>query len=232
MELKIYGHYGKPMISFPCSQGRFFDFESRGMIQALEPFIEGGKIKVIAVDGVDSESWFNFSILPGDRNKRHDEYDRYIIHEVVPLIHNINQNQDKMFTMGCSLGAYHALNTFLKHPDIFDGVFAMSGLYSLERSDFQLTSQDMQYVYYNSPLSYLSSSNDPWFLDQYRNSTIVIVCGQGRFEDECVADTRRLKEKFDHLQVPALFDFWGFDIDHEWPSWLRQLPNVLGRIGY
>jgi len=165
-------------------------------------------------------------------NSRHEAYDKYIINEVIPLIHNINQNKDKVFTMGCSLGAYHAVNFFLKHPDVFDGVFAMSGLYSLERPDLQLTSQDMQYVYYNSPLSYLSSSNDNWFLDQYRKSTIAIACGQGRFEDDCLVDTRRLKEKFDNLQIPAIFDYWGHDIDHDWPSWLRQLPHLLSLVGF
>jgi esterase/lipase superfamily enzyme len=231
MELKIYGHYGKPILSFPCSRGRFFDFEGRGMIQALHSSIEGGKIKVIAVDGIDWETWYNFSVLPGDRNSRYQEYDKYIIDEVVPLVHKINQNQDKMYTMGCSLGAYHALNFFLKHPDVFDGVLAMSGLYSLEREDLQIRNHDMQYVYYNSPLSYLASTRDSWFLDQYRKSTVVICCGQGRWEEDCIADTRRLQQQFEHHQIPAIIDFWGHDIDHDWPSWLRQLPHLLNRVG-
>jgi esterase/lipase superfamily enzyme len=232
MELKIYGHYGKAILSFPCSRGRFFDFEVRGMIKAVESFIEGGKIKLVTVDAVDSETWYNSSILPGDRNARYGDYDRYIIHEVIPLIHQINQNKDRIFAMGCSLGAYHAVNFFLKHPDVFDGVLAMSGLYSLERKDFSLEPQDMQYVYYNSPLSYLSSTRDPWFLDLYRKSSIVVVCGQGRWEEDCIADTHRLKEKFEQLQIPAIFDFWGYDVDHDWPSWLRQLPHMLNRIGF
>ena len=31
MEFKVYGHGGKPMLVFPCQDGRFFDFEDRGM---------------------------------------------------------------------------------------------------------------------------------------------------------------------------------------------------------
>ena len=35
-------------------------------------------------------------------------------------------------TNGCSMGAYHALNFFLKHPDVFQGMIALSGLYRLD----------------------------------------------------------------------------------------------------
>ena len=37
---------------------------------------------------------------------------------------------------------------------------------------------------------------------------------------------RILKEK----GVPAWFDYWGFDIDHDWPSWRQQLPYILGKV--
>ena len=45
MELKIYGHYGIPVLVFPCSHGRFFDFENFGMIHAIEHHINSGKVK-------------------------------------------------------------------------------------------------------------------------------------------------------------------------------------------
>jgi len=232
MELKIYGHYGKTVLAFPCSRGRFFDMEDKNMISALQPFIDAGKIKVFAVDGIDWESWFNFSILPGDRSRRHDDYDNYLVREVIPLVHRINQNQDKVFTLGCSLGAFHSLNFFLKHPDVADGVIAMSGLYSLERKELNLSSEDMRYVYYNSPLSYLSGTRDEWFIEQYRKSTIVICCGQGRWENDCIADTLRLKEKFEEMNIPAWFDLWGNDVDHDWPWWCRQVPHIFQSLGY
>ena len=34
-----------------------------------------------------------------------------------------------MMTTGCSMGAYHALNFFLQHPDVFNKVIALSGVY-------------------------------------------------------------------------------------------------------
>ena len=50
-EFKVYGHAGKPVMVFPTSCGRFFDYENKGMIAALSEFIENGEIMVFAVDG-------------------------------------------------------------------------------------------------------------------------------------------------------------------------------------
>ena len=72
--------------------------------------------------------------------------------------------------------------------------------------------------------------NMPWnhyYLDMYRNSKIILCCGQGRWEKEAIEDTKRLKEIFNHLQVPVWADFWGYDVDHDWPWWKIQFPYFL-----
>ena len=46
MALKVYGHWGVPLIVFPCSRGRYFDYEGMGMVEAISPFIDNGKIKL------------------------------------------------------------------------------------------------------------------------------------------------------------------------------------------
>jgi esterase/lipase superfamily enzyme len=35
MELLVFGHAGLPVVVFPTSGGRFYEFEDRGMIAAL-----------------------------------------------------------------------------------------------------------------------------------------------------------------------------------------------------
>jgi esterase/lipase superfamily enzyme len=30
--------------------------------------------------------------------------------------------------------------------------------------------------------------------------------------------------------VPAWFDYWGYDVNHDWPWWRRQLPYFLGKL--
>ena len=153
MTLKVYGHWGKPYIVFPCSRGRYFDYEGMGMIEALAGFIDAGKIKLFCVDSVDEESWYNYAVSPRERNARHEAYDRYIVQEVVPFIrHHCQSPQGRVMTNGCSMGAFHAVNFFLKHPDIFQGIIALSGLYRLDRTEFQLSALNLPGVYFNSPL--------------------------------------------------------------------------------
>jgi esterase/lipase superfamily enzyme len=77
MEIKVYGHWGKPFIVFPCSRGRYFDFEGMGMVAEIAGFIDAGKLKLYCVDSVDSESWYNYAVPPGERNARHEAYDGY-----------------------------------------------------------------------------------------------------------------------------------------------------------
>ena len=50
MELLIFGHAGTPLLVFPTSQGRFFEYEDRGMIGALAPKIDAGEVQVFCPD--------------------------------------------------------------------------------------------------------------------------------------------------------------------------------------
>jgi len=228
MELKVYGYYGKPVVVFPAQGGRFFDYENFGMIGAIEAFIEGGKIKVFCVDSIDNQSWSNFNSHPADRARRHEDYDRYIINEVAPFIRQHCANtQEKFLTTGCSMGGYHAGNFFFRHPDIFDAMICLSGLFQLSMfiGDY---SDDL--VYFNSPLYFLPNLNDPWYLDQYRQSQIFVCVGQGAWEDAMLADAHRLKIILAEKDIPAWIDFWGYDVNHDWPWWHKQLPYYLGKI--
>ena len=46
MKVLAFGHYGAPMIAFPSGGGEFHDFEDNGMIDAVAPLIEDGKLKM------------------------------------------------------------------------------------------------------------------------------------------------------------------------------------------
>jgi len=231
MELKIYGHWGMPFIAFPSSRGRFFDYEGMGMIDAISNAIDTGKVKLFTVDSVDAESWYNFDISPKERNDRHEAYDRYIIEEVVPFIRShCGSSGQRIMTNGCSMGAYHAVNFFLKHPDVFEGVIALSGLYRLDRNEFGLSAADLPAVYLNSPVSYMSRLDDQWFLDCYRKRAIIVCVGQGAWEHEAIEDTRALDTILREKSVPAWIDYWGYDVNHDWTWWYRQMNHFLGQL--
>ncbi|MBS8115406.1 esterase, partial [Streptococcus suis] len=81
-------------------------------------------------------------------------------------------------------GAYHALNFFLQHPDVFTKVIALSGVY-----DARFFNNNHDYghddaVYQNSPSDYIWNQNDGWFIDKYRQADIIVCTGLGDWEQD------------------------------------------------
>ena len=126
------------------------------------------------------------------------------------------------------MGAYHAANAVFRHPDLFDGLVAMSGLYGV--STFIGDYVDDR-VYYNSPLLYLPGLDDPWYLERLREARLAIVVGQGAWEDDMLNDTRALEAILVAKGIPAIVDYWGQDVNHDWPWWRQMLPHYLDRLG-
>ncbi len=226
MALKAYGHAGRPVLAFPSQDGRYWDFESWGMVEACAPFIDAGRVRLIAVDGIDWQSWTNQSIGPADRARRHDAYDRYVTAEVVPFARDLT-GWSTAWATGASMGGYHAANVLFRHPDLFDGLIAMSGLYQL---GLFVGDDQSEGVYLNSPLRYLPNLTDPWYLDRLREARIAIVAGRGAYEDDMLADTRALRDVLAAKGIPAIVDEWGEDVNHDWPWWRKMLPYYLDRL--
>ena len=225
MALKVYGHAGKPVIVFPALGGTCHEFEDFGMVAAVQPFIEAGQIKLFTVESVDRQAWANEQAPPAGRGRRHEDYDRYLMREVAPFARRHGRGTRlKFLATGCSMGGYHAPNFFFRHPDVFDSVISLSGL--LQLRPFVGDYVDEQ-VYFNSPLCYLPNLADPWYLSRYRQSQIILCAGQGAWEEMTLADMRSLENILRQKGVPAWLDYWGYDVNHDWPWWRRQLPYFL-----
>ena len=83
LEFKVFGHAGKPCIAFPSQDGRFFDYENRGIIDSMSWYIEQGKIQVFCVESMDQES-FSATYKSGyDRIRAQEAYYEYIIKDIV-----------------------------------------------------------------------------------------------------------------------------------------------------
>jgi esterase/lipase superfamily enzyme len=227
MGLKVYGHDGRPVVAFPSLAGRYWDFESWGMVDACGEFIEAGRMRIVACDSVDGQSWSSDWADPSDRVRRQDEYDRYVAIELALFVREAT-GWDRAWTTGASMGAFHAANTLFRHPDLFDGVIALSGLYQLRHFVGDFVDDG---VYFHSPLLYLPGLEDPWYLDRIRNARIAFVVGQGAWEDEMLEDTRAMRRILAEKRIPAIVDEWGPDVNHDWPWWRRMLPHYLERLG-
>lgn len=226
MELKVYGHAGKPILVFPAQGGRFFEFEDFGMVDAASWFIETGKVQLYTVDSIDNQSWANFGAHPHDRGRRHEDYDGYIVQEVAPFIRQ-HSGYDAAYTTGCSMGGYHACNFYFRHPDVFNGMLSISGLTGLS---YFVGDYSDEHVYFNSPLMYLAGMEDPWFLDRYRSGRIVFCAGQGAWEEMTVRELKGLQWIMDQKGIPYWADYWGFDVNHDWPWWRKMFPFHLSKM--
>ena len=228
MELKVYGYYGKPSLVFPAQASRFFEFEDVGMLDAVAGLVEAGQVKFFAVDSVDAQSWANDWAHPADRARRHEQYDRYIVEEVAPFMRkHCGDTGGKFLTTGFSMGGYHAGNFFFRHPDIFDTVIAISGLFRLNHFIGDYMDEN---VYFNSPLSYLPNLTDPAILELYRRSRIIVCAGQGAWEEEMLHDAQALKGILEAKDIPHWVDIWGGDVNHDWPWWRKMLPYFLEKL--
>ncbi len=130
MELLRFGHAGARVLVFPTSMGRFFEWEDRGVIGALADQIDAGWIQVICVDSVNAESWYGKWRPLWERAARHEQYERYLLTEVLPLS---RQNSDPyLIVTGASFGAYHAINFAFRHPELVGRAIGLSGLYDIK----------------------------------------------------------------------------------------------------
>jgi esterase/lipase superfamily enzyme len=227
MEFKIYGQRGKPVIVFPTQGGRFYQYEDYSMVGACSAFIAEDKIQLFTLDSIDDQSWANWNAHPADRARRHNQYDQYVMEEVVPFIRERSRPSIKFLATGCSMGGYHAANFFLRHPDIFDSMISLSGIFRLNMFIGDYMDEN---VYFNSPLAYLPDLTDAWYLDQYRASQIIVCAGTGAWEDEMLADAHALKLILEEKGVPCWIDLWGQDVNHDWPWWRKQMPYFLGHL--
>jgi len=211
MELLVFGHGGMPVIVFPTSMGRFFDYENRHMIEVRRDKYESGQLQAFCVDSVDAESWYNKSVSPGQRAMRHVEYDRYIATEIVPFVRA--RNTGALAVTGCSFGGYHSVNFALRHPELVSTCVSMGGAFDIHQfiGDFYDDN-----CYYNCPPDFLPNLNDAWYLDRYREMRIVLATGE---TDICLAENLRLSGIMSAKGIAHELDVWGDGAGHDWPWW-------------
>jgi len=232
MECKVYGHAGRPVLFIPCQDGRYFDFENFRMTDTWAPWIESGQVMVFSIDTIDKETW---SDTEGDaywRIRLHEQWISYIVDEMVPFIRGmVNERngwegEPGIFTFGCSLGATHAANLFLRFPDVFCGTLALSGIYTAE---YGFGSYMDELVYRNSPVHYMANlPADHPYVEKYNHGRGIICVGQGAWEQ--VDTTARLRDIFREKGINIWVDLWGYDVNHDWPWWHRQVEYFLPKL--
>jgi esterase/lipase superfamily enzyme len=222
MPIAVYGHYGFALLMIPTAAADYLEYERFELIEHLRPFIDQGKMKVFSINSINMESWMNKPMEGAHKAIRHNQFNQYVWEEVIPFIQNTTSVETPIITSGASFGALHAMNLFLKRPDLIKGVIAMSGVYDLmEYSDGYYDEQ----VYFNSPIHYIPNLTDHQLLEKIRSGKIIIATGSGNHEDPNA--NNRFSGVLHSKSIPHELSVWGNDIHHDWPTWKKMLPHFI-----
>ena len=232
MEMKVYGHAGRPVLFIPCQDGRFFDFENFKMTDVWSPWIESGQCMVFSIDTMDKETWSDKAGDPRSRILRHEQWMAYITQEVVPFIRGMVNERNGwdgypgIISFGCSLGATHAANLFFRFPDLFDGMLALSGIYTASYGWDGYMDED---VYRNSPVDFLAGMPaDHPYIQRYNQNRGIICVGHGAWE--MPESTERVDAICREKGIGVWVDHWGNDVAHDWDWWYKQVPCFVPHL--
>src|SRR5688500_13251426 len=228
-----YGHWGRPLLAFPSQEGPAWQYEERGMIDALSDLIEAGRVKVYAVDSFDSGSWYRHDVPLEERAQLHGLYEDWIVNQVAPFIRDDSGGSEEIVVTGVSFGAYHAANFALRRADLFPLAICQSGVYDVAvaapgaRGDA---------VCCNNPADYLAAPADSlahpggdhrdWLRSRV---SLLLLGGEGSGEDStgALGSTGRCAPQRGEKEIRHELDVGGHDAPHDRPAWRAQIAHHL-----
>ncbi|MGZ5405762.1 MAG: esterase family protein [Nocardioides sp.] len=226
-----YGHWGRPVVVFPSEQGRAWDYENNGMVDAVDDLLEAGRVKLYCVDSADERSWSDRGLPLEERARRHRAYESWVTDRVVPLIDHDSPDRGELVVTGCSLGAYHALQLALTRADLFPLAICQSGNY--DPAEWHAWGERGDAAYFTNPADYiprLHGDHLDWLRDRLH---VVLTVGEGPWETHptgSLPSARHLAGLLAERGISHELDIWGHDAAHDWPWWQRQLAHHLPRF--
>ncbi len=220
-----YGYYGVPLLLFPTAGGDCEENERFFLIQRLEPFLHAGRLKVYSVDSIAGRTWLT------DNRVAHcvwiqKQFDAYIRHEVVPAIyHDCQTDQLEIVTAGASLGAFNALLSICRYPEIFSHALCMSGTYDLDK---WLQGQWFEDFHHLAPLHFVPLMPEGPQLDALRQRTIILATGSGRNEN--TEETWKVANALGSRGIPNRVDVWDESWSHDWTTWREMAPKYVQEL--
>ncbi len=197
----VYGTEGTPMLAFPGDSAAITDWKEQGLLEALSYQIENGHNRIICVESIDRESFFNTEVEPRTRINRYRQYEGYIIDEVLPFVRKLTGD---LFIMaaGVHMGGYHALNLLLKYPGKIQKVISIGGRFQLRHFMGDYFDDN---VYFNNPLEYLPNLDDESILEEIRNTDIRLVVTP---DDPYIELNYMMSDILRSKSIDHIFDYW------------------------
>jgi esterase/lipase superfamily enzyme len=226
ISLARWGHWGQPVLLFPTAGGDAEEAERMGLVGAISPLIEAGRVKLYSCDSIAGRALAAKWGSVEDRCRLLNGFEEYVAKEVVPAIRaDCDDDAVEVVAAGASIGAFKAVAVTCRYPHLFRAAVGMSGTYDLERL---LGFQGTENFYFSSPLAFLPNLGEGPILDQLRQRFVLMAYGQGRWENP--GDAWQMANLLGAKRVPNRVDPWSEDYDHDWPSWREMLPTYLNEL--
>jgi len=221
-EMLVFGDSGLPVVLFPTAQDRYYTYKDTGIINSVSSLIEEGKIKAYCPDGIDKDSWYNYSIHPADRIKTHIGYENVILHDVINYA-LYEADRKKVAIGGCGFGGYHAINFALKHPDKISGIISLGAFFDIKRFIFGYYDDN---CYFNNPPDYMPNLEDPHYLDRIKEMKIILGTGEW---DPNLDENKRMSDILNKKNIPHLLDIKP-DTGGDWGWWRGMFAEYVMEI--
>jgi esterase/lipase superfamily enzyme len=226
VKLVRWGQIGQPILLFPTAGGDAEEVERMQLIDALAPLLDAGKIKIYSCDSIAGQA-----LLGREGSAQHqmwlqNQFHQYVRHEVVGAMRaDCKSPEIELWAAGASIGAFHAAAVVCRWPDVFTKAISMSGTYDLRRF-YQAQPHELTDEFWvSSPLHFVPTLEGR-HLEVLRTRYIHIVSGEGRAED--IGESWNLANVLGRKGIPNKVDSWGPDWHHDWVTWRRMLPQILG----
>ena len=225
VQLVRWGHMGKPVLLFPTAGGDAEEVERFHLIGVLMPLIEAGRIKVYSTDSIAGKAWISEQHSAEYCSHLQNMFDALVYQEIVPAIRTDCQTPDiEIIAAGASIGAFNAVASICRHPDVFSMAIAMSGTYDLTK---KLQVRFIDNFYFCSPLHFLPGLEGP-VLEKLRERMILMPSGEGDYED--IGESWRMANMLGEKGIPNRVDSWGAEYRHDWETWREMLPQYLAEF--
>jgi esterase/lipase superfamily enzyme len=220
-----WGSYGRPVLVFPSAGGDAEEIERNGLVDACEPLLADGHVKLYSVDSIAGQAMIARTDPVERRMWLLNQFQEFVRREMVPAIHaDLGGHEIDVIATGASIGAFNAVAVLCRYPDVFSAAIGMSGTYSIERFYDGAWSEDL---FFSAPLQFLPGLQGPE-LDLIRQRRIVLASGEGAWED--IGESWQLAAVLGAKGVPNRVDSWGQSWSHDWHTWRQMLPQYLREL--
>lgn len=218
-----WGTFGMPLLVYPTAGGDAEEIERFHIVSTLQEHVDGGRLKIFSCDSVAGQSMVEEEGSPEHRMWVMNQFQEFVRHELVPAIHADCQTDDiEIMAAGASIGAFQALASVCRYPDVFSKALCMSGTYDLLR--FLKAAPTGDFLA-SSPLHWLPGYANEEHLARLRRRFVLLASGEGKAED--IGESWRVAGVLGAQGVPNRVDSWGAEWSHDWPTWRNMLVKYV-----